>query len=219
MELWLDTTDLELISSAKEQGWLHGVTTNPSIIAKSKNTFEETLRILLDVQPGPVTAQVIAKDTKGMLEQADKLHSFSKRIIIKIPATPEGFAATSELAKRNIFTMVTVVFDPTQVLLAASVGATYVAPYLGRIEKIGNDPVAVLRSMQSIIEKNNWNTKLIAASIKSKEIISACAEIGIGAITLPAEMVVELRSHSETTKSISAFEKDWENMTTPDIFS
>ena len=218
MEFWLDTTKLDVIESADRLGVLFGATTNPSIISKSGERLEDVLRSILSVQEGPVTAQVVAKDAEGMIQQAKLLRKLSKRIIIKIPVTKAGLEATAFLSSRNIPTMVTVVFDSNQVVMAALAGATYVAPYLGRIQKSGKDSLKVLRDMQSIIDNQSFSTKIIAASIKSPDIVSECARLSVSAVTVPESVFKKMLPHSQTTAGIEKFSDDWKKAKRSDLF-
>lgn len=210
MEIWLDTTNPQLISRAQRLGILHGITTNPTIIANSGLPMEIILKDVLNRQAGPVTAQVIAEDTQGMLKQAFLLREFSDRIIIKIPATEEGFEALHQLAKQNIPTMATIIFHPNQVLLAALAGATYVAPYVAWMEKAGENAFELLHSMNHLLIEYKFKTKILAASIKNTEQIRRCLDIGIHAITLKDDVFEELtKNHKLTMSRLQLFEDDW----------
>jgi TalC/MipB family fructose-6-phosphate aldolase len=219
MDIWLDTVNKKLIAKAQRLGILYGVTTNPTLIAQSKQSFEEILKELLSIQSGCVTAQVIARDTQGMLKQAEILHQISDRIIIKIPATEAGFEAICQLSKRNIPTMATAIFHPNQVLLASLAGAQYAAPYVSGIEKSGDDAYEQLTSMKHLLVEYNYKTKILAASIKNTEQIRRCLDIGIHAVTLKDDIFEEFTSDNRLTESrIELFEDDWKKAKASAIF-
>lgn len=210
MEIWLDTINKDLIRKAQRLGILHGVTTNPSIIAAAQDPLEKVLHEVLELQEGPVTVQVIASDTKGMVKQALALHQISKRLYIKIPPTESGIEAIHLLSGQNVPTVATIIFHPNQVLLAAYAGAHYVAPYISSIEKEGEDAFEILKSMKHILKEYNFKTKILAASIKSTEQIRRCLDLGIHAMTLKADIFQEFtKTHKLTTNRLELFLDDW----------
>jgi transaldolase len=184
MEIWLDSTSEELAKKAKQLGIVHGVTTNPALIRRSGKPIESILESLLALQLGPVTAQVTADEADGMIEQALRWSQLSERILIKIPVVQAGIEAMGQLTQEGVPTMATVVFHPHQALLAAVAGASYVAPYVTRMHKMGIDSQRALATMKNIFIQYQFKTKLLAASISSLEQITQCAEMGIDAITL-----------------------------------
>ncbi len=210
MQIWLDTVDLGLIQQAKAMGILYGVTTNPSIIAKSKLTLEENVEKILHLQKGPVTVQVTAEDSPGMIHQGEALFGFSNRIIVKVPVTPEGLKAIYALSQIGIPTMATAVFDANQVLLAASSGAVYIAPYYSRICEADIDGIEALKSMLRLLHRYNFSSKLLAASLKSAEQVRQCAEMGAHAVTLNEKVFhLFVEENPLTRQSIDRFAKDW----------
>jgi transaldolase len=210
MKIWLDTANISKIREAVDLGILFGVTTNPTIVAKAGKPIEELLELLLQIQKGPVTAQVIADDADGMVRQGQQLHSLSKRIIIKIPVTYSGYKAIHLLSKQKIPTMATVVFAPLQALLSASAGADYVAPYLGRMEKNGIDPWEALASMKQIFSQSSFKTKILAASLNRTDQILRCAEMGIDAVTLKEEIFSQLmQDYPLTLQGVEQFQADY----------
>ena len=195
MNIWLDTTDIETIKRAAKMGILHGVTTNPTLIAESGKPLEKVLEEILEVQEGPVTAQVTATEPQKIIEQAESLQAFSTRVIPKIPATEAGFKATTALAslhrreKSGLFSvMVTAVFTPLQALAACRVGARYIAPYFHHIEESGHDAHDALIQMLCLISHYEFETELIACSIRDEEVLSTCLEIGVHGVTLKKEV-------------------------------
>lgn len=211
MEIWLDTVDFDLIESAKAMGVLYGITTNPSILAKSQLRVESLLDKILHIQNGPVTAQVTAADSAKMVLQGEDLYKFSNRIIVKVPVTQEGLKAIHILKAKNIPVMATAVFDLGQVLLAAKAGATYIAPYFSSICELDMSGFDQFKSMSTLLERYQYPAKIIAASLKSAEQVRQCLEIGTQAVTLNKEVFSSfIENHPETTKRLDKFSKDWQ---------
>lgn len=210
MEIWLDTADLKVIANAKQMGILYGITTNPSIVAKSKEHLEILLERLLEIQSGPVTVQVTSEDAKLMVHQGEAIFQFSDRILVKVPVTSEGIKAIHELNQKKIPTMATAVFDLNQVLLAARAGATYIAPYFSAICESDEDGVEQFKAMLRLIHRYQYPSKIIAASLKSSEHVKQCLEMGVQAVTLKDEVFSMLiENHPETLKRVDRFAKDW----------
>jgi transaldolase len=213
MEIWLDSTDFETILEAVEMGILHGVTTNPSIIARSGLKPEDALKKLLDVQPGPVTMQVLGKTAEKMVEEAKKFHAFSKRIMVKIPSTKEGFKAMKVLSSLKIPVMATAVYTPLQALMAGTAGAEYIAFYLSRIADSGVDSIHVLNRIQDLKKHYHYPVKFLAASIRFYQQIEKCLENGIHAITIDEKLFRELaKDHPLTLERLESFERDWQKV-------
>jgi TalC/MipB family fructose-6-phosphate aldolase len=210
MEIWLDTINIGLIKLAKKLGILHGVTTNPSIISQSKSALEDIIAQILEAQSGPVTVQVLAEEASMMIEQGLRLKEFSSRIVIKVPLTPDGLETIHTLSLKKIPTMATVVFDPSQVLLASAAGATYVAPYISQIERQNEDSDETVKQMLSIIGHARSQTKIIAASIQHVQQVKHFASMGIHAITLKDQVFLNLiQTHQLTNEGIERFAVDW----------
>lgn len=210
MKIWLDTTNIDLVKQADELGILFGVTTNPGLIADSKKSMRTVLQELLDHQDGPVTAQVIAEDTQGMIAQAQELFDFSDRLIVKIPMTEPGLEAIQTLNHLAIPTMATVILEPYQVLLAAIAGANYVAPYVGQMERNGLNPWEALSEMSRMIQNYQLNTEILAASISGLDQLSKCATLGIPHVTLKDSVFTQLIStNPKTQERINQFNTSW----------
>lgn len=224
MELWLDTTDQKIITEANELGILSGVTTNPSSLSKENCAPEISLKRLLDIQPGYVAAQVTADDLAGMLKQAEKIARLSSnnRMIIKIPASQDGFKAMALLKNQGIATLATTVFETKQLILSSLVGAYYIAPYVSRINTATGNALGVLEEMQTIIRAQQNSIKIMAASIQSAQQVCDCARLGISAITVPVTVYKELFSGSaHIDESLEKFKADWQGNTetaTTDLF-
>lgn len=213
MELWLDTCDLETILEARQCGILHGVTTNPTLLAKTNQDPLKVIKSLLDAQSGPVAVQVTRENSEEMLLQARYWRSQSDRLIIKVPLTKEGLQVINGLSKEGIPTMATAIFHQNQALLAAWAGAQYIAPYLGRMFDAGIDAWETLRSMVNIYKKYPIKTKILVAAIKSTEHATLCAEMGLDAITVKKERFAELiEEHPLTLQWVKMFAQDWEEV-------
>jgi transaldolase len=211
MEIWLDTAELDLIESANAMGILHGVTTNPSIVAKSKMGLEDLLEKLLKIQSGPVTAQVTANEAPKMIEQGEALYRFSNRIIVKVPVTKEGLKAIHALSLKKIPVMATAVFDSNQVLLAARAGATYIAPYFSSICEMDMSGMDQFKAMFILLERYKYPAKLLGASLKSAEQVRQCSELGTHAVTLNKDVFLSfIENNPETLKRVEKFSKDWQ---------
>ncbi|MBU6383483.1 MAG: hypothetical protein KGQ49_05105 [Verrucomicrobia bacterium] len=210
MEIWLDTADAALVEQTKEMGILHGVTTNPSILAQSKLSAEEALEKLLQAQNGPVTAQVTASQSDKMIEQGLALHQFSHRIIVKVPVTKEGLKAIYALSQKKVPIMATAVFTSPQVLFALRAGAQYVAPYFSSICESDPTGVSEFNKMLKLLRHYQFPAKLIAASLKSTEQVQECLDAGADAITLnPALFAAWIQDHEDTVERLQKFAKDW----------
>lgn len=217
MELWLDTTDEKIIREAYSLGVLTGVTTNPSILSKADETPEIVLNRLLGFQEGYVAVQVTADDLPTMLKQAEKLvqldHKKRGRIIIKIPASGDGFKAMALLKKQGITTLATAVFETKQLIFSALAGASYIAPYFNRIENASDGhALKVLKEMQEIINVQRYRIKIMAAAIHSSKQFCDCAQLGVGAITIPVPVYQEMMaSSSHVEDSLKKFKEDWQS--------
>lgn len=213
MEIWLDTLEEEHIKAAAAQGILYGITTNPTLLSHSTHPPQTVLTRLLELQAGPVAAQVVANSPDEMVRHAHQLRELSNRIIIKVPVTAAGLTAISRLRAEHIPTMATAIFHPHQVLLAASAGADYAAPYLKRMAAYGEAAFEELAFMQQMIDDYHFATKIIAASIEDIQAVRYCLALRIKAITLPAEVYAKFAApHVHTLEAVKQFEKDWEKI-------
>lgn len=211
MEIWLDTTNKEAIKEADAMGLLYGVTTNPSIASASGVPLEKLLTSLLEIQKGPVAAQVVAEDFQAMVEQGRTLRKLSSRIIIKVPATAEGYKCMRKLILEGIPVLATTIFEAKQALLSFIEGAAYLAPYIGRIRDTGQDPKNVLQDILAIKHNYGFTGKILGAGIRNVEDMMCCATIGICSITIPEKVFRELlKDHDGVRKSLDEFNKDWE---------
>lgn len=210
MKFFIDTANLEEIKEAYSLGVIAGVTTNPSLVAKEKNvTFEERLKEITELVPGSVSAEVISLEAEGMLKEGRELAKIAPNITIKVPMTPEGLKAVSVFSKEGIKTNVTLIFSANQALLAARAGATYVSPFLGRLDDIGHDGLDLISTIAEIFAVHGIETEIIAASIRHPQHVTEAALRGAHIATIPYKVILQLFNHPLTDKGIEAFLADW----------
>ncbi|AXI01118.1 fructose-6-phosphate aldolase [Sporosarcina sp. PTS2304] len=213
MKFFIDTANFDEIKEAHSWGIISGVTTNPSLVAKENISFHDRLKEITALVAGSVSAEVIALDAEGMIEEGRKLASIAKNITVKLPMTPEGLKACSVFAAEGIQTNVTLVFSANQALLAARAGATYVSPFIGRLDDIGQNGVELIETISDIFTIHNLDTQIIAASIRHPQHITAAALAGAHIATTPFNVLQSLFAHPLTAKGIDQFLKDWETRT------
>jgi transaldolase len=209
MQFFLDSANLKEIESAWNMGVIAGVTTNPSLIAREEGDFLEMIHNITDIVDGPISAEVIALDYEGMIAEGRELAAIHPNIVVKIPMTPEGLRAVKTLNSENIKTNVTLVFTPAQALLAANAGASYVSPFLGRLDDIGEDGVSLLNDICRIYELYDLDCQIIAASIRSPFHVLESARVGADVVTVPYAVLLKLFEHPLTTAGIEKFLADW----------
>ena len=210
MRFFIDTANIEEIKEANELGVICGVTTNPSLIAKEGRDFIEVVKEISTIVDGPISAEVISLDHKGMVEEADKLSKIHKNIVIKLPMTLEGLKATKILSQKGIKTNVTLIFSATQALLAARAGATYVSPFVGRLDDIGQDGLSLIEEIVDIFNVNAIETEIIVASVRNPIHVAQAARMGADIATVPYKVITQMTKHPLTDKVIENFLKDWE---------
>ena len=211
MEFFLDTADVDEIREIAAWGILDGVTTNPSLIKKSGRDFKQVVAEIASICDGPISAEVTALDTEGMVAQALELKGeLPENVIIKIPCTPEGLAATKVLTEKGIKTNVTLIFSTSQALMAAKAGATYVSPFIGRIDDTGHEGMNLIAEIMTTWENYpEITTKVLAASIRHPTHLLQCLQLGAHTATMPAKIFRQLIKHPLTDKGIDGFMKDW----------
>ena len=212
MKLFIDTANVEEIRKANDMGVICGVTTNPSLIAKEGRVFGEVVREIASIVDGPISAEVISLDSEGMIREAVELAKIHKNIVIKIPMTVEGLKAVKVLSRENIKTNVTLIFSAGQALLAAKAGATYVSPFVGRLDDIGNDGMTIIKEIVDIFWNYEIDTEIIAASIRHPMHVIEAAKLGCHIATIPYKVIVQLAKHPLTDKGIDQFLKDWDTV-------
>jgi transaldolase len=210
MKFFIDTANMDEIKEAYNWGVISGVTTNPSLVAKEGSvSFEERLKEITELVPGSVSAEVIATDAEGMIKEGRVLAQIAPNITIKVPMTPDGLTAVSTFAKEGIKTNVTLVFSANQALLAARAGATYVSPFLGRLDDIGHDGLELVSKIAEIFAIHGLETEIIAASTRHPQHITEAALRGAHIATVPMKVLKQLFNHPLTDKGIEAFLNDW----------
>ncbi|HJV67242.1 MAG TPA: fructose-6-phosphate aldolase [Geomonas sp.] len=212
MKFFIDTADVREIREANELGLVDGVTTNPSLIAKSGRRFEEVIKEITGIVDGPISAEVISLEHDGMIAEALKLAEIHPNIVIKLPMTPEGLKATKTLHAKGIKTNVTLIFTPMQALLAAKAGATYVSPFVGRLDDISQDGMNIIGEIRTIFDNYGFDTEIIVASIRNPVHVLDSALIGADICTIPYSVMLQLAKHPLTDAGIKKFLEDWEKV-------
>lgn len=210
MKIFIDTANVEEIKEAAKFGILDGVTTNPSLIAKEGRKFEEVIAEIVEIVDGPISAEVTAPDAENMVKQAIELSKIHKNIVIKIPICEEGLKATYQLKKLGIRTNVTLIFSSTQALLAARAGASFVSPFIGRLDDISDDGTELVKEISEIFTIHNIKTEIIAASVRGPQDVVRAAVAGANIATIPYKVIKQMIKHPLTDKGIEKFNADWE---------
>ncbi|BCZ44007.1 putative transaldolase [Clostridium gelidum] len=209
MRFFLDTANIEHIKEANEMGVICGVTTNPSLIAKEGRDFNEVIKEITEIVDGPISGEVISEDAQGMIKEGREIAKIHKNMIVKIPMTAEGLKATKVLSKEGIKTNVTLIFSVTQALLAANSGATYVSPFLGRIDDISMDGMELVRNIADIFAIHGIETEIIAASVRNPIHVIQVAQAGANISTIPYSLVLQMIKHPLTDQGLEKFKADW----------
>ena len=209
MKLFIDTANVDEIRQASELGVICGVTTNPSLIAKEGRVFADVVREITQIVDGPISAEVVASEADGMVAEATELTKIHKNIVIKIPMTAEGLKAVRRLSAMGVHTNVTLIFSPAQALLAARAGATYVSPFVGRLNDISSDGNTLVEAIAKIFSLHGIKTEIIAASIRGPEDVVDVALAGVHIATVPYKVICQMIAHPLTDAGIERFMKDW----------
>jgi transaldolase len=210
MKFFIDTADVNEIRQAVELGLVDGVTTNPSLVAKSGRDFRDVLNEIITLVDGPISAEVIATDAPGMVREGQELAKINPRnIVIKVPMTEEGLKATRIFSSEGIKTNVTLVFSPVQALLAAKAGASYVSPFVGRLDDVGHDGTEGVDDIRTIFDNYGFTTEIIVASVRSPLHVLRSALIGADICTIPYSVMRQLCKHPLTDIGIEKFLADW----------
>ena len=212
MKIFIDTANLDQIKEINSWGILDGVTTNPTLVAKEGCDFETRVRDICQVVDGPISAEAVSMEAEGMIKEARQLSKIHKNIIVKIPMTSEGLKAVKVLSKEGIKTNVTLVFSPNQALLAAKAGATYVSPFVGRLDDISHDGMALVRDIVTIFRNYGFKTQVIAASMRHPVHVTEAALAGAHVATIPYDVLKKMIKHNLTDEGIQKFLKDWEKV-------
>lgn len=209
MQIFIDSADAKELAALAGSGLVDGVTTNPSLVAKAGGDFFETLKAICAAVPGPVSAEVVAQDAEGMIAEGRKLRQTADNIVVKLPLTPEGLKACKALTAEGHPTNVTLCFSAVQALLAAKAGATYISPFLGRLDDIGADGMDLIREIRAIYDNYGFDTQILAASIRSGAHVRDAALAGADCATIPPAVFKSLFKHTLTDSGLEAFLKDW----------
>ena len=210
MKIFLDTANIEQIRNGMKLGLVDGVTTNPTLVSKENAKFEERIVEICEAVKGPVSAEVIATDFDNMLSQARELASLNEHVVVKIPMTPDGIRAVKVLSEEGIKTNVTLVFSSLQGLLAAKAGATYVSPFVGRLDDVGNDGMQLVSEMDEIFGNYGFATEIIVASVRHPMHVLQAALIGADIVTIPYDVLLRLFNHPLTDNGLKRFQSDWQ---------
>jgi transaldolase len=212
MKFFIDTADVKEIREAHDLGLVDGVTTNPSLIAKSGRKFKDVIKEIVSIVDGPISAEVIALDAPGMIKEGRELAKIHKNIVVKLPMTPEGLKACKALTDKGIKTNVTLIFTSMQALLAAKAGATYVSPFVGRLDDISQDGIAIIEEIRTIFDNYGYSSEIIVASIRNPIHVLNSALIGADVATIPYSVMLQLSKHPLTDAGIKKFLEDWQNV-------
>lgn len=212
MKFFIDTADVNEIKEAHALGILDGVTTNPSLIKKSGRPFADVAREICTLVQGPVSLEVTSVECTGMLKEADQLAKFGDNVVIKLPLIPEGLKACKVLSSKGIKTNVTLCFQPVQALLAAKAGATYISPFVGRLDDLGQDGMEIIPQIRQIYDNYGFETQILVASIRNPIHVLDAALAGADVSTIPFSVFKQLVHHPLTDKGLAQFLKDWESV-------
>ena len=209
MKLFIDTANLDEIRAAAKLGVIHGVTTNPTLISRESGDFAAIIREITSLTDGPVFAEVLAEDADGMVREGEALAAIHENVCIKIPMTAAGLEAISRLSKKGIRTACTLVFSAAQALLAANAGARYVAPFIGRADDIGWDGIEALAAIADVLSDGDFETEIIAASVRSPLHVVEAARAGADIATVPPKVLAQMACHPLTDAGLERFRRDW----------
>jgi len=212
MKFFIDTADIEQIRTANSWGILDGVTTNPTLISKTGRPFKEVVREILEEVSGPVSLETVSMDAEGMIREGRQLAELGENVVVKIPMTPEGMKAVQTLEAEGIPTNVTLVFSPAQALIAAKAGASYVSPFVGRIDDVSGDGMKLIREIKEIFYNYEIDTEIIVASVRHPMHVVEAALTGADICTMPFPVMERLFRHPLTDRGIELFLKDWEKV-------
>jgi len=210
MKFFADTAEIAEIKELAETGLLDGVTTNPSLVHKSGRNFLEVVREIASVVKGPVSAEVVALDYAGMMREAEVLRKLGDNVAIKVPLTPDGLKACKSLSADGTMVNVTLCFSAAQALLAAKAGATFISPFVGRLDDIGTDGMALIADIRLIYDNYDFQTQILAASIRHPMHVVEAAKLGADVMTAPPKIIWQLFKHPLTDAGLASFLKDWQ---------
>jgi len=209
MQIFADTADTKVLAELIETGLIDGVTTNPSLIAKSGRNILEVIKEICEMCDGPISAEVAATDALTMIKEGEKLAKIASNVVIKVPLTGEGLKATKEFSSQGLMTNVTLCFSVPQALLAAKAGATYVSPFVGRLDDVGADGMQLIHDIRQVYDNYSFDTEILAASLRNNDHVAQAALAGADAATLPPQTFRDMFKHPLTDKGLQTFLADW----------
>ena len=212
MKFFIDTANINEIKEAASYGLLDGVTTNPSLVAKEGKNFHELLNEIVKIVDGPISAEVVSTDYDGIMKEAHKLAKIHKNIVVKVPLIKEGIKAVKSLSGEGINTNVTLCFSPSQALLAAKAGATYISPFVGRLDDISHDGMELIQQIIQIYNNYNFKTQVLVASIRHPLHVVDAALMGAHVATMPFDVINKLFKHPLTDLGLEKFLSDWKKL-------
>lgn len=211
MKLFLDTANRAEVEEAVKMGVICGVTTNPSLVAKEEGDYKEGVKYFCELVGGPISVEVLSSDAEGMLKEARELAKLHENIVVKLPITATSLGVIKQLKAEGIKTNATLCFSANQAMLAARAGATYVSPFVGRLNDIGQDGMILIQEIRQIFDNYNYDTEIIVASIRSPRQVTEAAIIGADIATIPHKILKQMVEHPQTDLGIAKFEADWAN--------
>ncbi|MGZ5509280.1 MAG: fructose-6-phosphate aldolase [Nitrososphaeraceae archaeon] len=219
MKIFLDTANIVSIRHYSEMGMVDGITTNPTLLSKELGNPEEIIKEIVKMVQGPISLEVISTEINQIMEEAYILQRYGSNVVIKVPMIPDGLKAVKKLKEEGIDTNVTLVFSANQALLAAKAGASYVSPFIGRLDDIGNEGMSIIRDIHQIFKNYQYNTKILVASIRHPIHVIESAKAGADVVTLPPDILGKMFLHPLTDNGLKTFISDWENLkkTNPSI--
>jgi len=212
MKFFIDTANIEQIKEAEAMGLLDGVTTNPTLVSREGKNFRELLNEIVEVVDGPISAEVVSTDYAGMMKEAEELAAINKNIVVKIPLIPEGIKAVKSLSSKGIKTNVTLCFSPAQALLAAKAGASYISPFVGRLDDISHDGMELIEQIATIYSNYGFETEILVASIRHPMHLVQAALMGADVATMPFAVIKKLFNHPLTDIGLENFLNDWKKL-------
>ena len=212
MKIFIDTANIDEIKKANEWGVIDGVTTNPTLVAREGKDFRTVIDEILDVVDGPISVEVISTDAGGMVKEALETSQWSENVVVKVPMIPEGLKAIKILSDKGIKTNATLIFSVNQALLAAKAGATYVSPFIGRLDDLGQDGMQMVRDLVTIYNLYDIKTEIIVASIRGPIHVMESAKVGAHIATIPFGVIEKMFKHPLTDSGLESFLSDWESI-------
>jgi transaldolase len=212
MKIFLDSANIDAIKMYNELGLVDGVTTNPTLLSKEKEHPAEIMKQIVKIIKGPVSLEVIGTTAQVMIEEAHRLMKFGQNVVVKIPMIPDGMKAVKQLKQDGISTNVTLVFSANQAVLAAKAGASYISPFIGRLDDVGQNGMMLIKEIVQIFDNYQYKTEVLVASVRHPLHIIEAAKLGADIVTLPPEILGKMLAHPLTEKGLSAFLSDWEKI-------